>query len=1215
MERADQSPGALNALKNKTIGPGRGRVRCAQNEGEFYMTTVFSNRLTLSALAAASSLIAISSPVRAQSVCSVTGTTFLCTNGAATGTVDATTTIASVAQGLVITDPDTLALTGSGTINTTAALPALTVTSLGNLGLAAGSSGPLVISATGTGSGATLVSTTGTVNAALGALTTVDAYGASVTGATGASLTTGAITASNVTAGTLPIPGFSPTGGGASVVAATGDATLVTTGNVNVNGSTNVLVGDIAYATTGTARTTVNGVVNVTGTNSPIGAIAIGNTGAFATVSGPTVITGPNGIGLAAVNTGLAGTATVSCGAVTATGTGTTGVIATGPDVVINCGNVLVNGNASLGVGAISANTINASLGTVTVNGTDSAAVVLTAPGAITLGTGNIATTGTAGSTGIAALRVIGGTGPVSLTTGTVSTTGPNSPAILATTTTGALRLTTGNVTTTGTNSAGVVATSDTGALTVSTGNVATAGTTSAGIVATSAGAMGVTTGTVTTTGAGSAGIIANGTLGNVTVNSGRIAATGAGVLARTTTGNQLITLAGAQTTGNSVDAEALGTGSVTVNATAPVTSTAGIGIRAAGTTGTLVVNSVGASGALGGISAIDTGIGTVTVNANGGAFTATAGDALHLESLGTANVVVASGANVQGQGAFDAIDTRGALANNVTVNGIVGTGPTAAGYAVNATGGVTTLAIGATGNVTGALNLTAAADTVNNAGTLNLTGASNFGAGADTLNNSGSLVLNPGVSVTGLEVLGNTGTITASGTSTLTGTTVNNSGQLMATGGTTTLAGLTAFNNSGRIVLADGATNDTLTLGGNYAGSGNSTLTLDADGSLTAADRLVVGGNITGSTVIDINLVGPTPAYNAAGVLLVDGGGTVSANAFTLNPADVQSGFLNLGLRQVGNDTFLSSTLDSSVTDLALVGSFGRDIWYQSFDAYHDTIMGRHAGALTTGNAFGVWGQLYESKDRYGESGRTATIGGTSVSYSDQLRTHRRGAQVGIEYRGNGFVIGGTGGYTWARSEEQPAAAFLKAEGHNYGAYALFGKETGVYGGVLVKRDDFHVDFANQVRGVGFRSNAHSTGVDGELGVKTGTSGIVFDLNAGLSYVKTDMDPWNQYGLTFDWQNNNKSARGRIGARAIFPSAMGAFVGAKVFHEFKDNGYLAIGSSAAGNVANIDYANRGTWVRVEGGLGALGHTGVVLTAWGDLGRTKSFGGRLGFAF
>ena len=1220
------------------------------------MTTVLRNRLTYSALAAASSFIALAAPAHAQSVCLQTGTTFSCTNGGATGTVDATAIVGGT-EGLVLTDTGNLNVTASGSITSSlpAPSPALIAFIPGSITLNAGTGGALNVTSTGTSAAAVLISNAGTLNATLGNLDAANSMGLLAVGANGANVTTGSITASNVTTALVPIPELGLTAGaGGSVTAPTaGDATLTTNGNVVVIGTTDPLVGVITRAPHGNATTIVNGSVNVTSVGRPVGAAAIGSTGATVQVTGQTSITGGSlgGAGLAALTN--TGTATISCGSVVGVGNGMAGVTANGPVVSVNCGNITMTGTDNVGLDARASTSAMAKVGNVTVNGDGSTGILINDPlnfsGTVDLTAGNVAATGL-GSVGVNLFGsditarlgtvstnadngvgvLLNSSGPIAVlasgnTPVNITTLGSNADAFNATAGT-TINATLGTISTKGANSAGVRLSAP-GAITLTTGNITTAGATSPGVFVTGgAGNVSIATGTVTTTGATSNGIVASTTSGNLTVNSGKVTATGAGVFTRSGTGTQQITLAGAQTTGNSVDVATTGTGAITVTTTAPTYSTAGYGIRAAGTTGTVTVNAGAATGGvLGAIYASDSGAGTVNVNVTGtGLTSASAGDVIRVETLGTANTTIGAGVDIEAlAGPYDGIDTRGTLANNVTVGGHIGAN--GSGYTINATGGRAAITVLGTGSLYGPINLATGTsdDLVTNGGQIYLFGTSNFGAGNDTLNNASFVSLN-GATVTGLDTLNNSNSIDVVGANTLTGTTINNSAFVTAKAGTASLAGLAAFNNSGLIDLSDGAANDVLTLGGNYDGKGAATLRVDVDGALNTADKLVVGGNITGSTVIDVNLVGSTPLYNPTGVVVVDGGGTVPTSptppAFTLNPADRQYGFLNYALRQVGNDTYVASTLDSSVTDLAMLGSLGQELWYQSFDAYHDAIMGRHAGSLVSGHNIGIWGQLYESKDRYGDRAQTGTInlgapgGATAITYSDRLRTHRRGAQVGLEFRGTGFVIGATGGYEWARREDDPAVARLKAEGHNYGAYALFGMASGLYGGLMIKRDDYHVNFGNDLRAVSFRNKAHSTGGDAEIGFRTNLSGpIAFDLNAGMSYVKTNIDAWNQYGLTFDWQNN-KSWRGRLGARAIFPRAWGAFVGAKVFHEFKDDGFLAVRNGTV-DVGDIDLAHRGTWARLEAGLDGSATSGALLTVWGDVGDTKSFGARVGFRF
>lgn len=1065
------------------------------------MTSKLRSRLTLSALATASSFVALAAPAHAQSVCTLSTTTLTCLDGTTatvSGTVGGTGTITTTPGGLQVASTGTLAVGTSGTV-TVPTGPAVVLSSTGNLAVTAGATTPLNTVVTGNGPGVTL-SSGGRIDAALGSISTVNDYALKATAGTGASISTGAITATNVTTADLAMPLFGTSGGGALVTTTTGDALLTVNGPLRVTGSTNPLVGAAVYAPAGTANAQVKGDVTVTSTASPLGfAVGVGAVGANATVgvTGTTLVTGAGATGLAAFATP------------TVAGTG---------NAIITCGNV------------------------------------------------------TAGSLG---------------TSGAVGT--------IATGTTASV--TCGNVTALGTNATGVDAEGATSAT--------------------------VNVGTVTTAGTGSDGIYAAGGTGSVTVNSGLVSSGGTGIFTRSganagagVTGT-VITVAGVNATGNGIDAGATGTAPISITATAPVTSTTGIGILATGTSGAITIREAGANGRLGGVKVVATGAAPVSVTAIGGTTTSTGADAINIATGGAATVTVASGATVSGQQGFDAIEANATGGTTVQVNGVVTSAPAYAGYAVRALGGPAAVTVGTGGQLNGNLLLTAGNDSVSNSGVFNAYGATDFGLGTDSLTNQsgGSLILNNGASFAGLETLSNSGALYVNGTSTLTGTNIANnaSGTIYSTAGAGTLAGIGTLTNAGLITMVNGATTDTLTVGGNYVGA-NGKLAVDVNPALNAADKLIVTGNISGTTTVSTNLTSGNALYNPTGVVIVDGNGTATTGAFVLAPASQQVGFLNYTITQSGNNYLLTNSLDASVVDLALVGSIGQEMWYQSFDAYHDAIMGRHAGSLTSGHNIGIWGQLYESKDKYGDdSGRTASIGGTSVSFGDRIKTHRRGGQVGLEYRGPGWVIGATGGYEWARTEDDPVAAQLGAEGHNYGAYALFGTGNGFYAGLMYKRDDYKVRFANAARNVAFRNSAHSDGVDGEVGFKGGTSAMMFDLNAGLSWVKSNIDPWNQYGLNFDW-DSNKSLRGRLGARVIFPAAAGAFLGAKVFHEFKNDGELIINSGST-VVGAVDMPNRGTWVRLEGGLGAVGNSGVLVTVWGDLGDTKSIGGRVGFRF
>jgi hypothetical protein len=165
-----------------------------------------------------------------------------------------------------------------------------------------------------------------------------------------------------------------------------------------------------------------------------------------------------------------------------------------------------------------------------------------------------------------------------------------------------------------------------------------------------------------------------------------------------------------------------------------------------------------------------------------------------------------------------------------------------------------------------------------------------------------------------------------------------------------------------------------------------------------------------------------------------------------------------------------------------------------------------------------------------------------------------------------------------------------------------------------MYKRDDHDLDFNNPVRGIAASFNsAHSDGVDGEVGMKGDFGGLGIDVQAGLSWVKTRVGAYSSQGLDFDW-SDDKSLRGRLGARVVLPQVAGLFVGAKVYHEFRDDRVFRVYSSGT-DIADITMPNRGTWVRLEGGLDSFGVKGLLLNVWGDVGKSKSIGGTVGFRF
>ena len=624
----------------------------------------------------------------------------------------------------------------------------------------------------------------------------------------------------------------------------------------------------------------------------------------------------------------------------------------------------------------------------------------------------------------------------------------------------------------------------------------------------------------------------------------------------------------------NAIDLTSGGTLDFTQTGTVSTTGASSIGIDASSTTGAITVNtgivSSTGTGSPAAVRAVASGIAPVIVNATGNVTSGT-GAGILVSTLGAATVTTNSGTTVQG--ATAGIDVTSGTTTALNVNGIVqGTGT---GQAIIATGGPATVTIGSTGRVNGRSTLTVGDDVVNNSGTYNAIGTTDFGAGTDVFNNLAT-------------------------------------GTVFSTNGAAVFAGLETFNNTaGLIDMRDGAANDTLNLSGNYVGSGNARLGLDIDGTASGgltSDRLIIGGNASGSTNLLLNLRPGSALVDTNGVLIVDAG-TATGNPFVLAPTS--AGLINYNLLQTGGDTFLVSTVDDAVFDGVLVGRMAQDMWYQSADTYTDYAAARRTeGGATRSSPVGIWAQLYGSQERYGNRNVSFTAFGTSLTASERLKTRRRGAQAGIDFGVGGvFVLGITGGYEHAKANSAFGSAF-DVEGYNYGAYAQFGGASGLYAGVLAKRDDYDIRLSNGVLIPLVRPDGRSTGVEGELGFRGGTSGMTFDFGGGLSYVRTKLDDFTTGNIAFD-SDRTTSVRGRLGGRLGFiTGGLAPYVDAKVYHEFKGDTGVTIGSGS--QFDTINGRGRGTWARLAAGLGGKG---PLLSVYGDFGDVKGWGVRGGFRF
>jgi len=723
-------------------------------------------------------------------------------------------------------------------------------------------------------------------------------------------------------------------------------------------------------------------------------------------------------------------------------------------------------------------------------------------------------------------------------------------------------------------------------------------------------------------------GVYASSTSGAVNVTTGAVTTNVSnGIVTQSTTGDQTITVNGAVTSAavgvNAVSAS----GAITFNVNGNVTGYDGAQLNSAGAK---VIN-VQAGRSLLGTTGFDLragGGGTALVNIAGSVGNRTDHTAVYMNDFITAATIdVASGGSLTG--AVDLSDLDDAINNRGTwtvgaANYFYGGSDTVS----NLAGGTINLSTGArfsgldsynnaansTTNVAGAVDLGGAA--LANAGNWNLatasavtdlgvtsnTGVINAGAGSSIESTANFTNAAGGrINVSGPFSLASTGAFSNAGTLALAPTTFTlsgataftNSGTIRAEGGATTIFTSVSLANDGTIDLQDGAANDVLTIAGNFVGSGNSVLAIDFAGG--AADRLVVTGTAGGSTRLNISAIGPV-SLDLNGALVVDTG-TSSTDTYVLGSQSTGNPLISFGLEKRGQDYYLVAAPSDGALDAEGLPDLASDLWFQSADAYTDYAAAKRSD-LNSGNVgFGVWAQAYLGRD----------------NEQRRVETNRRGFQGGADYNFGQAVVGVTAGWQKAGFERQATRTGFGAKGWNAGLYGIFGRDLGIYGGVLVKHDLSGADASRNgaladVRRVNLKTN----GAEGEVGYRLGAGNARVSLGAGIAWVSSKIEGFEAGGIRFE-ADRAKSLRGRAGFRVESAKTWGPFVSAELLHEFRDNNKVAIGSGS--EVDLVGATGRGTWVRFEAGIGSHDRGGPIAALWGLAGDVQGFGAKLGWRF
>ena len=831
-------------------------------------------------------------------------------------------------------------------------------------------------------------------------------------------------------------------------------------------------------------------------------------------------------------------------------------------DIELTCGDVSTSGAASGGIQAIATGFEGAaeiSCGNVTATGAGSFGVRAFANMSADVTVGNVLSSGEGIAAGV-------GEGGVTVRAGNVTTTGNDAGGIYGNAGDGGGSINCGSVTTLGQNSVGVWGTASDGRIGITCGSVRTEGDDSIGVVQQSDGLISV--GEVMTLGDRSDGVSMSSLYGSV-AELGSVTTFGANSAGISSyySGFTGVTADSVTTNGDdSVGILIRPDGDVDLNVGQITTSGAGshgIDVTTDGYVNNITLN-------LGGVevtganadairiwSPLDSPSSVAIDLTSSGDIRSADGTAISVATLQDFDLAVLEGTEISGRAGGIVVD---AASINLDIAGAVAASE---GPAIHAAGGPASVEIAESGSLNGFMTFGSGGDVVNNAGLFTTSGLSDFGAGVDRLTNSGILVVK----------------------------------------GQAAFRNLERFENNGTIDMQDGAPDDRLQISGDYVGRSNAAVALDVSRALDHADVLAIGGDISGQTLLSIDWIDSTAPVNAGGVLLVEG--AADAQAFTVEGLE-DFGLFALTLRERDGDLYLMAAIDPAAADMSVLGILPSESWYQSFDAVLMSVAGRNSMLPK----LGFWAQGYGGTDRIGGKG-LADLFGMQVAASNRLESNRAGGQIGFDGTFGPVVVGLTAGYE--RSESDAGfASDADAKGFNIGAYAGFGAARGPYAITTIKYDRLKIDFDSSSGSLVVpKLDASSAGGDVEVGWRGSLELASLDVHAGVSAVHSRIDDFAIDGSTFD-PHIGTSIRGRLGGRLTLASPLQPFAEARLFHEFGHNPGLRIISGSLG--AEVDGPRRGTWGRIEAGIGG-GISRSLLSAWADVGDRRGIGLRAGFRF
>ena len=497
---------------------------------------------------------------------------------------------------------------------------------------------------------------------------------------------------------------------------------------------------------------------------------------------------------------------------------------------------------------------------------------------------------------------------------------------------------------------------------------------------------------------------------------------------------------------------------------------------------------------------------------------------------------------------------------------------------------------------------------------------------GAVTINNSGTMLGQVDLSDAGNSQWANVFNNTSNHSWTFIGTSdlgdgladvFNNTGTIfttdpgaLGTNDVTELAGVETFNNgnsvkAGTIDLQDGFIGDVTTLsstsGGNLTfngAEGNSYLKVDSflgSPSNSSSDQLIINGDVSGRTAIDVNNVNSGfGSYNPVGIEVVTATGEISPQNFFLKNGPIDTGLFDYDLYLNGsNEWVLASTPNRTFFELPSLVSAAQSMWHDASGVWLDRTADLRASvqrpcaseglkgpseACANPATSGAWVKgvgLTESRS----PGHSVSLFGTSHGYQTDYDQSGGGVMAGYDIvrradDGQGVWLAGImGGYLRSVVDFEGSSTSADFGGGTVGGYITYLEGPWFLDAKLMANIG-NVDYrGSQAQ----KDNGSVTSIGGVLdtGYRIDRGQYFIEPGATLAYVNTDIDSLAVYGTSVNFASSD-SLRGRLGirvgttiedeqARAKYEP----FLGVSAWYEF-------LGDNAA-NVLSSGYALQAT--------------------------------------